>query len=108
MQAGGFMPFVRIALLEGKPPDYRRAIADGLHSALVDTFEIPLQDRFRVIEEWASECLIYSHEYAEILSPGRLQPSAKLSLLDDQQEMPDLFVSSEAERHHLGSKGTSQ
>ena len=46
--------------------------------------------------------------YAEILSPGRLQPSAKLSLLDDQQEMLDVFVSSEAGRYLLESKGTSQ
>jgi uncharacterized protein YcbX len=45
--------------------------------------------------------------YAEILSPGRLQPSAQLSLLDDQQEIPDVFVSSEAGSHLLDSKGTS-
>lgn len=46
--------------------------------------------------------------YAEVLSPGRLQPGAELSLLDDQQEVPGVFVSSEAERYRLDSKGTSQ
>ncbi|WP_428492464.1 DUF1348 family protein [Rhodopila sp.] len=46
--------------------------------------------------------------YAEILSSGRLRPSAKLSLLDDRQEMPDVFVSSEAGYDLLNSKGTSQ
>lgn len=45
--------------------------------------------------------------YAEILSSGRLQPGAKLSLLDDQQEMPDALVASEAEHHLLNSKGSS-
>ena len=28
------MPFFRISLLEGKLADYRRAIADGVHSAM--------------------------------------------------------------------------
>ena len=28
------MPFVRISLPEGKPADYRRAIADGVHIAM--------------------------------------------------------------------------
>jgi hypothetical protein len=48
---------------------------------LVDTFEVPLQDRFQVTEEGASECLIYSHEHAESRNPGRLQPSAKLCVI---------------------------
>jgi hypothetical protein len=60
---------------------------------LVDTFEVPLQDRFQVTEEGASECLIYSHEYAESRSPGHLQPRANISSLDDQLEMLDVFVS---------------
>jgi hypothetical protein len=75
---------------------------------LVDTFEVSLQDRFQVTEEGTSECLIYSHEHAGSRSPGRLQPGTKLFLLDDQQEMLDVFVSSEAERYLLDSKGTSQ
>jgi len=40
--------------------------------------------------------------YAEVLTPGHLQPGAKMSLLDDQQKMPDAFISSEA--GHLDSK----
>ncbi len=48
-----------------------------------------------------------SQRYAEILNPGRLQASAKLSLLNDQQEMLDAFASSEAERYLLDKKGTS-
>jgi uncharacterized protein YcbX len=46
--------------------------------------------------------------YGEILCSGRLQPSAKLCLLDDQQAMPEVFVSSEAGRHLLNPKETSQ
>ena len=46
--------------------------------------------------------------YAEILSPGRLQTCAELSLLDDQREMPDVFVSYEAGYRLLNSRGTTQ
>lgn len=102
------MPFVRISLLEGKPDDYHRAVADGVDRALASTFKAPLQDRFQVIEECASECLIYSHELGEILIPGRLQSSAQLFLLDDQQEMLDVSALFEAERNLFDSKGTSQ
>jgi uncharacterized protein len=40
--------------------------------------------------------------YAEVLTPGHLQPGANMSLLDDQQKMPDAFISSEV--GHLDSK----
>ncbi len=46
--------------------------------------------------------------YAEILSPGRLQTCAELSLLDDQQEILGAFDSSEAGNRLLASEGTSQ
>jgi uncharacterized protein YcbX len=46
--------------------------------------------------------------YAEILSPGRLQVNAELSLLDDQQEKRDTFDVSDAGRPLLDPKGTSQ
>jgi 4-oxalocrotonate tautomerase len=45
------MPLVRIALPSGKTAQYRRAIADGIHAALVEVFKIPVDDRFQIITE---------------------------------------------------------
>ena len=45
------MPLVRIALPTGKSPEYRRAVADGVHEALVEVFKIPADDRFQIITE---------------------------------------------------------
>jgi 4-oxalocrotonate tautomerase len=33
------MPLVRISLLRGKPPAYRKAIRDGIYRAMIDTFD---------------------------------------------------------------------
>ncbi len=45
------MPLVRIALPSGKSPEHRRAVADGVHEALVEAFKIPVDDRFQIITE---------------------------------------------------------
>ena len=45
------MPLVRISIREGKNPEYKRALMDGVHSALVDAFLIPDYDRHQQIFE---------------------------------------------------------
>jgi len=45
------MPLVKISLLKGKSPDYKRALLDGIHSALVDAFLIPDYDRRQQLYE---------------------------------------------------------
>ena len=60
------MPLVRISLREGKPAAYRRAIADGVHRAMVETINVPVLDRFQVITEHAPESLIYDPAYLDI------------------------------------------
>jgi 4-oxalocrotonate tautomerase len=57
------MPMVRISLREGKSAQYRRAVADGVHSALVDAASVPELDRFQVITEHAVADLIYDPTY---------------------------------------------
>ena len=42
------MPLVRISLRDGKSPEYRRAIADGIHRAMVEALAVPEQDRFQL------------------------------------------------------------
>jgi 4-oxalocrotonate tautomerase len=64
------MPLVRISLRRGKPAAYRRAIADGVHWALVDAIGIPADDRFQVISEHDADGLIYDPNYLGIARRG--------------------------------------
>ena len=57
------MPFTRISLLKGKSPDYLRAVSDALHTALVDTFEVPDADRFQAIHQHERTELIFDAHY---------------------------------------------
>jgi phenylpyruvate tautomerase PptA (4-oxalocrotonate tautomerase family) len=57
------MPLARISLTRGKSPDYRRALADNVHRALVEAFDVPADDRFQIIEELEPGALIYDRSY---------------------------------------------
>ena len=57
------MPFTRISLLKGKPPQYLRALSDSLHRALVKSFEVPPDDRFQVIDQREPDELIFDRNY---------------------------------------------
>ena len=60
------MPLVRISLLEGRPAAYRRAIADSVHRAIVETADVPALDWVQVIAEHTPESLIYDPTYLGI------------------------------------------
>jgi phenylpyruvate tautomerase PptA (4-oxalocrotonate tautomerase family) len=57
------MPLVRIILADGKPPEYRRAIADGVHRALVETAGVPEDDRFQIVDGVPADDLIWNEGY---------------------------------------------
>jgi phenylpyruvate tautomerase PptA (4-oxalocrotonate tautomerase family) len=57
------MPYARISLLKGKTPQYLAALADSLHRALVETFEVPRDDRFQVIHQHDPGELIFDRHY---------------------------------------------
>jgi 4-oxalocrotonate tautomerase len=57
------MPLIRISLREGKTEEYKRALADGVHRALVEGMDAPAQDRFQVITEHPTGGLIYDPAY---------------------------------------------
>jgi len=57
------MPLVRISLREGTTAEYRKAIADGVHQAMIDSIAIPPDDRFQVIDEYSAANLIYDPKY---------------------------------------------
>ena len=60
------MPLVRISLRRGKPLNYRRAVADSVHQALVDGIGIPPDDRFQIVSEHDGDDLIYDRNYLDI------------------------------------------
>ncbi len=57
------MPLVRIILAQGQPAEHRRAIADGVHQALVETANVPADDRFQVVQEVPPVDLIWDRGY---------------------------------------------
>jgi 4-oxalocrotonate tautomerase len=57
------MPLVRISMREGKSSQYRRAIADGVHGALMEAASVPELDRFQILTEHAPADLIYDPTY---------------------------------------------
>jgi 4-oxalocrotonate tautomerase len=64
------MPLVRITLAEGTSPEHRRAIADGVHQALVETANVPPDDRFQVVQEAKAADFHWSATYLGIERTG--------------------------------------
>jgi 4-oxalocrotonate tautomerase len=92
------MPLVRISLREGQTDSYKKALADGIHRALVEAIEIPAQDRFQIITEHPPGGLFYDPSYLGIdrsdnivlvqitLSTGR-KPAQKRKLYKQMSEI---------------------
>ena len=60
------MPLVRVSLRKGKPAAYRRAILDGIYSAMRSAFDVPEEDRFMVMSEHDETDFSYSPTYFNI------------------------------------------
>ncbi|HXX02602.1 MAG TPA: tautomerase family protein [Candidatus Acidoferrales bacterium] len=83
------MPLVRISLRGGKSEQYRRALADGVHQAMVEAIDAPVQDRFQIVTEHSANDLIYDPNFFGIergddivivqitLSAGRKPPQKR-------------------------------
>lgn len=59
------MPLVRISLKADRRADERRAVADAVHLALVESIGVPMADRFQVISTRGDD-LIYDPNYLGI------------------------------------------
>lgn len=59
------MPLVKIEIIKGKSKEYKRGILDGIHTALVDVFKIPNDDRIQRIYELEKENFEYSSNKTE-------------------------------------------
>jgi len=60
------MPLVRISVREGTTSEYRRALADGVHRAMVEAIAVPSDDRFQIITEHPVGGIIYDAHYLGI------------------------------------------
>ena len=60
------MPLVRIDLRRGKPPAYKKAIGDGVYRALRETFNVPENDRFQVVNEHDAHNFLHAESYLGI------------------------------------------
>ena len=92
------MPLVRIDLRQGTSPEYRKALGDGVHRAMVEAIAIPPDDHFQVITEHSASDLIYDPQYLGVhrsdrvvfvqitLSAGR-KPQQKRKLYKRMAEM---------------------
>jgi 4-oxalocrotonate tautomerase len=60
------MPLVRVSLLDGKPDSIKQKVADSIHKAMVETINVPAEDKFQVFTEQSKSGLVYAPEYLNI------------------------------------------
>ena len=60
------MPFVRIDLARGKSADYRGSVGDVVYNAMLETLNVPQDDRFQVITEHDASSLVIDPNYLGI------------------------------------------
>ena len=48
------MPLVKVNMLTGKTPEFKKTVFDCIHQGLIDAFGIADWDRFQRIEEYDS------------------------------------------------------
>jgi 4-oxalocrotonate tautomerase len=61
------MPFVRIDVVEGGSSRFKAQISEAVHTALVEKFSVPADDRFQAIAVHAPDELIYPPAYLGIV-----------------------------------------
>jgi 4-oxalocrotonate tautomerase len=66
------MPLVRIDLRRGKSPAYRKAICDGIYRAMRETFNVPEDDRFILVNEHDADNFDYAQSYLGIAHTDEL------------------------------------
>lgn len=57
------MPYTRISLMKGKSPEYRRSLSNNLHRALVETFGVPVEDRFQIFHQLEPDEFVFDRDY---------------------------------------------
>ena len=60
------MPLVRISLRSGKSPSFLESIGEAIHQAMVETINVPPDDRFQIFSEHSPEALVCDPGYLGI------------------------------------------
>ncbi len=60
------MPLVRIDLAKGTSAEHRKAIGEIIYTAMIETINVPVDDKFQVITEHAPEELNFPKNYLGI------------------------------------------
>jgi 4-oxalocrotonate tautomerase len=60
------MPLVRVSLREGQSPSYLSAIGESIHQAMLETIQVPKDDRFQIITEHPAGGVVYDPTYLGI------------------------------------------
>jgi len=60
------MPFARVFIRRGETREYRQAILDNLYEAMRETFDVPDEDKFMVIDEYDPDNFVFSKSYMNI------------------------------------------
>lgn len=60
------MPLTRIALRAGKPAQYRKALTQGIHAALMEVFNVPEDDKFMIVSELDADNYVFGRHYMGI------------------------------------------
>jgi phenylpyruvate tautomerase PptA (4-oxalocrotonate tautomerase family) len=57
------MPLVRIDLIRGKPPAFRKTLGEIIYLAMTEIINVPPNDKFQIITEHAAEELVIADSY---------------------------------------------
>ncbi len=60
------MPLVRIDLRGGKSAACRKAICKGIYRAMTETFGVPKDDRFMIVNEHEADNFVYAESYLDV------------------------------------------
>jgi 4-oxalocrotonate tautomerase len=63
------MPLVRIDLVQGKSEAYRKALCDGIYRAMRESFNVPENDRFMIVNEHAAANFVYAKPISTLPIP---------------------------------------
>ena len=66
------MPLVRVSLRQGQSPSYIAAIGEAIHQAMLETINVPADDRFQIFTEHPAGGLIYDAGYLGITRTNRV------------------------------------
>lgn len=60
------MPLVRVSIREGLSKEFRAAVGDAIHRAMIDTINVPADDRFQIFTEHRPDGLVFDPGYLGI------------------------------------------